>query len=131
MSRVTRLAKRVTLRDIHGEQMSTLGGTGQRVGKTIAPQRVRSLPEGTSEELRAVLARQLKEPEKPLPELENLMQRVARDARQRNIPPEELIVDFKEIWNSLAEAMRPQHADQFERVRQSLVTLSIQAYYAE
>jgi len=35
------------------------------------------------------------------------------------------------LWNSLAESLRPQNADQYERVRQRLVTLCIQAYYAD
>jgi len=35
------------------------------------------------------------------------------------------------LWNSLAESLRPQNAEQQERVRQNLVTLCIQAYYAD
>jgi hypothetical protein len=82
-------------------------------------------------ELRTALTEQLKRPEEPTPELTNLLRKVAREAREQGMPPEELIVTFKQLWNSLAESLRPQSAEQYERIRQRLVTLSIQAYYAE
>jgi len=82
-------------------------------------------------ELRTALTEQLKRPDGPTPELTILLRKVAQEARTKNIPPEELLVLFKQLWNSLAESLRPQNADQYERVRQRLVTLCIQAYYAE
>ncbi len=82
-------------------------------------------------ELRTALTEQLRRPERPTPELSNLLKKVAAEAREKGIQPEELIVIFKQLWNSLAESMRPQNVDQYERIRQNLVTLCIQAYYAE
>lgn len=82
-------------------------------------------------ELRTALTEQLKRPDGPTPELASLLREVAQEARAKSILPEELIVIFKQLWNSLAESLRPQNADQYERVRQRLVTLCIQAYYAE
>ena len=82
-------------------------------------------------ELRTALTEQLKRPEEPTPELSSFLRKMAQEAHERSIPPEELIVIFKRLWNSLAESLRPQNADQYERVRQRLVTLCIQAYYAE
>lgn len=82
-------------------------------------------------ELRTALTEQLKRPDGPTPELAKLLRKVGHEAREKGIPPEELIVVFKQLWNSLAESLRPQNADQYERVRQRLVTLCIQAYYAE
>ncbi|HCU13522.1 MAG TPA: hypothetical protein DGB72_15505 [Gemmatimonadetes bacterium] len=82
-------------------------------------------------ELRTELTEQLKRPDGPTPELTALLKEVGREAHENDVPPEELIVIFKELWNSLAESLRPQNADQYERVRQRLVTLCIQAYYAE
>lgn len=82
-------------------------------------------------ELRSALADQLRNPDQPSPELNVLLRRVAHEARDKNIRPEELLVIFKQLWNSLAESTRPQSADQFERIRQNLVTLCIKAYYAE
>ncbi len=82
-------------------------------------------------ELRTALTEQLKRPDGPTPELASLLRQVAQQAREQSIPPEKLIVVFKQLWNSLVESLRPQNADQYERVRQRLVTLCIQAYYAE
>ena len=82
-------------------------------------------------ELRTALTEQLKQPDGPTPELADLLKRVGREAHENSVQPEELIVIFKQLWNSLAESLRPQNADQYERVRQRLVTLCIQAYYAD
>jgi hypothetical protein len=82
-------------------------------------------------DLRTALTEQLRKPDEPTPELVTLIRRVAQEARKQSNPPEELIVSFKQLWNSLAESLRPQSADQYERIRQRLVTLCIQAYYAE
>ncbi|MFL5469884.1 MAG: hypothetical protein ACJ8AE_08830 [Gemmatimonadaceae bacterium] len=82
-------------------------------------------------ELRTALTEQLKRPGGPTEELKDLLKKVADEAREKNIRPEELIVIFKQLWNSLAESLRPQNADQHERIRERLVTLCIQAYYAE
>lgn len=82
-------------------------------------------------ELRTALTDQLKRPDGPTPELADLLKKVGREAHENNVRPEQLIVIFKQLWNSLAESLRPQNADQYERVRQRLVTLCIQAYYAD
>jgi hypothetical protein len=92
---------------------------------------VSPLSEGSMKELRSALTEQLKHPDAPTPELATLLKKVAQEAREQSIPPEELIVVFKQLWNSLEESLRPQNEDQYERVRQRLVTLCIQAYYAE
>lgn len=103
-----------------------------RVGVTYLLKRpVSSLSESTMKELRSALSEQLKRPDGPTPELANLLKRIAREAHDNGVQPEKLIVIFKQLWNSLAESLRPQNADQYERVRQRLVTLCIQAYYAE
>jgi hypothetical protein len=82
-------------------------------------------------ELQSALAEQLRKPDQVAPELHSLLTRVAREAREKNIRPEELLVTFKRLWNSLAESTRPHPADQSERIRQELVTACIKAYYAE
>ena len=99
--------------------------------ETIRSNAVSSLSESTMKELRTALTEQLRRPERPTPELSNLLKRVASEARQNGVRPEQLIITFKQLWNSLAESMRPQNADQYERIRQNLVTLCIEAYYAE
>jgi len=82
-------------------------------------------------ELRTALVEQFKRPDGPTQELAELVRRVAREAHEQDIRPEQLLVIFKQLWNSLAESLRPQNADQYERVRERLITLCIQAYYAE
>jgi hypothetical protein len=111
--------------------MSTLFATSQRVGRTIARSHVDSLSESTMKELRAALTEQLKNPDAPTAELSALLQRVAREAKDGSLRPEQLLLIFKQLWNSLAESLRPQNTEQFERVRERLVTVCIKAYYAE
>ena len=82
-------------------------------------------------ELRTALVEQFKRPDGPTQELAALVRRVAREAHEQDIRPEQLLVIFKQLWNSLAESLRPQNVDQYERVRERLITLCIQAYYAE
>lgn len=82
-------------------------------------------------ELRAALTEQLKKPDAPTAELSALLQRVAKEARGASLRPEQLLLIFKQLWNSVGESLRPHNAEQFERVRQSLVTVCIKAYYAE
>lgn len=89
------------------------------------------LSEGTIQDLRRALTEQLRHPDAPTPEVAELLRKVAREAHQNGVRPEELLVTFKQLWNSLSESLRPQVPDQYERVRQNLVTLCIQAYYAE
>jgi len=105
--------------------------SSQRVGKPIAQTPVSSLSESTMKELRTALIEQFKRPDGPTKELATLLRKVAREAHEQDIRPEQLIVIFKQLWSSLAESLRPQNADQYERVRERLVTLCIQAYYAE
>ncbi len=82
-------------------------------------------------ELRTALTEQLERPDGPTGELSTLFRKVAREARDRDIKPEQLIIILKKLWNSLAESLRSQNADQSELLRQRLVTLCIRAYYAE
>jgi hypothetical protein len=123
----TRLVYRVDIlgTDVHSPE------TSQRVAEIIAQTSVSPLSDSTMKELRAALADQLKQPDGPTSALADVLKRVGKEAHQKNVPPEELIVIFKELWNSLAESLRPQNPDQYESVRQRLVTLCIQAYYAE
>ena len=82
-------------------------------------------------ELQTALAEQMRRDGDPIPELTELLKRIAREAREQNLQPEQLLIALKQVWNSLSETMRPPSADQFERVRQNLVTVCIKAYYAE
>ena len=93
--------------------------------------RVSSFSDSSMKNLRNVVVEQLRQPELPTAEMMTSLANVGREARERNIPPEEVIVNFKQLWSELAQSSRPQYPDQYERLRQRLVTLCIQAYYAE
>jgi hypothetical protein len=92
---------------------------------------VSTLSETTMSELREALADQIERADGPTPELARLLRKVAAEAREKSLRPEELLVVFKQLWNSVGEPPRAKSVDQHERVRQTLVTLCIQAYYAE
>jgi hypothetical protein len=111
--------------------MSTLSAQVKGSGVLFALSRVSQLSESTIEELKAALAEQLRNHHSPSPELTNVLRKAGGEARDKKIRPEELLVLFKQIWNSLAESSRPPSSELQERMRQNLVTLCIQAYYAE
>jgi hypothetical protein len=111
--------------------MSTLSAQVKGSGNYFAPAGVSPLSESTIEELKAALTEQLRKTDGPDPELTKFLKQLGAEARQKNAKPEELIVIFKQVWNSLAESVRSTHAEPNERMRQKLVTLCIQAYYAE
>jgi hypothetical protein len=113
------------------EQMSTLPACEEGPENYLLQSHVSQLSESTIRDLQAALAEQLKGPDGPTQELTKLLRQVGVEAREKNINPEELIVVFKQMWNSLAESVRPQNAEVHERMRQTLVTLCIKAYYAE
>lgn len=97
----------------------------------IARTPVSLLSESLIKELRSALTEQLNRPDREAPELHAILTRLAREAREKSIGPEQLLVVFKQLWNSLADSVRPRSADQFEQIRQGLVTVCIKAYYAE
>jgi hypothetical protein len=125
------LAHRWYSLDILGTDVHSPWASSERVGKTIATAPVNSLSESTMKELRTALTEQLKRPDGPTQDMTTLLRKVAREAHDQDARPEELVVFFKQLWNSLVESLRPQNPDQYECVRQRLVTLCIQAYYAE
>jgi hypothetical protein len=92
---------------------------------------VNSFSETTVKKLRPAIVQQLQKPEAPIPELIDGLQDVGKAAREHNIPPEQVIITFKQLWSDLVESFRPQRTDQYDRLRQRLVTHCIQAYYAE
>lgn len=111
--------------------MSTLSAQVKGLGNHLPYSCVSQLSESTIEELRAALADQLKTPHDPSPELAKLLRKTGAEAREKKIKPEELVVIFKQMWNSVVESSRSPGSELQERMRQNLVTLCIQAYYAE
>jgi hypothetical protein len=92
---------------------------------------VNSFSESTIASLRAAVVEQLQNPDAPSSELVKRVEQLGKEAREQNIPPENVIITFKQLWNDVSESLRPQRHDQYERLRQGLVTQCIRAYYAE
>ena len=90
-----------------------------------------SFSESTIASLRAAVVEQLQNPDAPSSELVKRVEHLGKEAREQNIPPENVIITFKQLWNDVSESLRPQRHDQYERLRQGLVTQCIRAYYAE
>jgi hypothetical protein len=67
----------------------------------------------------------------PTPELRGALHALARDARTKAVPPEQLLVTLKGIWQSLPSVQKaPDHTEQ-TRVLQRVVTICIKEYFAE
>jgi hypothetical protein len=64
------------------------------------------------------------------PELGLVLQRAAREARDKQIPPERLLVALKTIWNSILATNVPPPATDETLLLQALVSRCIQEYYA-
>ena len=63
-------------------------------------------------------------------ELRQTLKALAREARAKSVPPEQLLVVLKSIWYELP-AVRTAEADaERTRVLQQLVTMCIKEYYA-
>jgi hypothetical protein len=55
--------------------------------------------------------------------------RLATQARERNIPPERLLITLKETWNTLPEVRSMNDAREQVRLLQRVVTMCIRDYY--
>ena len=64
------------------------------------------------------------------PELSDALRAMAREARERGIRAERLLVTLKEIWEHVSEVRRAGDASAQARALQALVTLSIREYYS-
>jgi len=55
--------------------------------------------------------------------------RLATQARERNIPPEHLLITLKETWNALPEVRSMNDTREQVRLLQRVVTMCIREYY--
>ena len=66
----------------------------------------------------------------PVPELRDALHALALDARAKAVPPEQLLVTLKGIWQSLPTVEKARdHAEQ-TRALQRVVTICIKEYFA-
>lgn len=59
------------------------------------------------------------------------LQRVAREARERRILAEHLLLSLKDVWYDLPQVRRSADVEQQQQLLQRLVTLCIREYYSQ
>ena len=67
----------------------------------------------------------------PPPELRTALHALAREAREKAVPPEQLLVTLKNVWQSLPEVENARDFAEQTRTLQRLVTISIKEYFAD
>ena len=79
--------------------------------------------------LRSALSAYLSDPAAPAP-LQHALVAIATDAREKSMPPEQLLILLKEIWNALPEVRTMTAGSAQVTMLQRVVTMCIKEYYA-
>jgi hypothetical protein len=87
------------------------------------------LADETVHALREALRRYLSNGLSPSP-LQDALLRVAREAREKDILPEQLLIVLKDVWNALPEVRAMTDNAQQVRLLQRVVTMCIKEYYS-
>lgn len=82
----------------------------------------------TVDSLRAVMDRALRRGNHGN-ELQEVLTRAAREAREKAIPPEQLLIIMKDLWHSLPELRRAGDSDRQTEMLQELISRCIERYY--
>lgn len=81
--------------------------------------------------VRNALARHVQRPtDEPAPDLAAALHELARDARQKAVPPEQLLLILKRIWQAIPDAGDIRDQDH-TRFLQRVVTMCIKEYFSE
>ena len=88
-----------------------------------------AVSEETVESVRAAIARYLRGPTEPTPDLRAALHALAHEARSHAVPPEQLLVLLKDIWHGLPEVRSAEPETERTRILQRLVTLCIKEYF--
>lgn len=86
------------------------------------------LDEDSLDAVRLALRAYLQDSQEP-GALQTALMRLAMQARERNIPPEQLLITLKETWNALPEVRSMNDAREQVRLLQRVVTMCIREYY--
>ena len=101
------------------------------MGQNSSPTPPRSLDEETIETVRTALTAHLRlQPTQESDTLHEALQAMAREAREKSILPEHLLVALKDIWYSLPDVRAKENGEQ-ARVLQRVVSLCIREYFGE
>ena len=65
------------------------------------------------------------------PELRTALHTLSREARDKAVPPEQLLITLKTVWQSLPEVENARDFGEQTRMLQRLVTICIKEYFAD
>ena len=89
-----------------------------------------ALAQETVDAVRRALLRHARSVE-PAIELRTALHALAREAREKAVPPEQMLVTLKNVWQSLPEVESARDLTEQTRILQRLVTISIKEYFAD
>jgi hypothetical protein len=85
----------------------------------------------TVEAVRCALARDVSAPQpEPAPELRAALHKLASEARQKDVSPEQVLITLKSIWRALPEVAQARDHDEQTRILQRIVAICIKEYFA-
>ena len=87
------------------------------------------LDQDTIDTVRAALLQYLSDSASS-PVLQSALVRMASEAREKSILPEQLLITLKDVWNSLPEVRAIPETSEQVRLRQRVVTMCIKEYYS-
>jgi hypothetical protein len=67
----------------------------------------------------------------PAPELRIALHQLAREAKEKAVPPEQLLVALKGIWQSIPDVESARDHTEQTRVLQRVVTICIKEYFSD
>jgi hypothetical protein len=98
----------------------------------IGPMPPNALAQETVDAVRRALQRYARTPaSEPAPELRTALHALAREARLKEVPPEQLLVALKRVWQALPEVEHARDNTEQTRILQGVVTICIKEYFAE
>jgi hypothetical protein len=93
------------------------------------------LPNGISQQavdaVRGALERSLRDVGEPTEDVRCALNGLVREARERGVPPEQLLVVLKRLWYGLPEIRVAEPASDQARILQRVVTMCIKEYFAD
>lgn len=87
------------------------------------------LSENTVDAVRVALRAYLASPELP-GSLQKALLQMASEAREKAMPPEQLLIVLKDLWNALPEVRAIPDTSEQIRLLQRVVTMCIRVYYS-
>jgi hypothetical protein len=90
-----------------------------------------ALAQETVDSVRRALQQYVQRPtSEPAPELRDALHALAREARQKTVSPEQLLITLKSVWQTLPEVESARNNAEQTLVLQRVVTICIKEYFA-